>query len=220
MGRWSPKRLAVQAYVDGRHLLREQALPGPMAVPGTDPARRAPRGPRRQRLLPSPFDEAAVLTLDRGGDFLSTTLQRGTGHRLRTRLAEVRNPDSLGEVYSALTWYLGFHPNADEGKTMGLAPYGRDKLVPELAELVQRMPDGLFRVNLAWFAYQREGRLAVAAVLEPLRAAAGARVGHQRDHEDLAFAVQDLMEEPASTSPGRCSGAPGPPACASPAASP
>ena len=60
-------------------------------------------------------------------------------------------------MYSALTWYLGFEPNGDEGKTMGLAPYGRDKLVGELAELVQRTPDGLFRVNLVWFTYHREG---------------------------------------------------------------
>src|SRR5438309_1022177 len=78
----------------------------------------------------SGFDEAAVLTLDRGGDWLSTTLGHGRGRKLRT-LAEVRNPDSLGEVYTSLTWYLGFHPNADEGKVMGLAPYGRDTLVPD-----------------------------------------------------------------------------------------
>jgi Carbamoyltransferase N-terminus len=81
--------------------------------------------------------------LDRGGDFLSTTLQVGAGSRL-DRLAEVRNPHSLGEVYSALTWYLGFEPNADEGKTMGLAPYGRDKLVGELADLVSRTRMGCF----------------------------------------------------------------------------
>jgi carbamoyltransferase len=72
----------------------------------------------------SGFDEASILTLDRMGDFLSTTLGHGKNNRLET-LAEVRNPHSLGEVYSALTWYLGFHPNADEGKVMGLAPFGR-----------------------------------------------------------------------------------------------
>src|SRR2546421_12787152 len=54
----------------------------------------------------SGFDDAAVLTLDRGGDWLSTTLGHGRGAEMRT-LGEVRNPDSLGEVYTALTWYLG-----------------------------------------------------------------------------------------------------------------
>src|SRR2546421_1054928 len=100
----------------------------------------------------SGFDDAAVLTLDRGGDWLSTTLGHGRGAEIRT-LAEVRNPDSLGEVYTSLTWYLGFHPNSDEGKVMGLAPYGRDRYVSDFRDLVHLTPDGLFRVNLGWFDY-------------------------------------------------------------------
>jgi carbamoyltransferase len=73
---------------------------------------------------PSGFDRAAILTLDRGGDFLSTTLGRGEGTKLFVD-REVRNPDSLGEIYTAVTWFVGFLPNSDEGKVMGLAPYGR-----------------------------------------------------------------------------------------------
>jgi carbamoyltransferase len=146
--------------------------------------------------FPSPFERAAVLTLDRGGDFLSTTLQVGSGSRLH-RLAEVRNPDSLGEVYSALTWYLGFEPNADEGKTMGLAPYGRDKLASELADLVHRTPDGLFRVNLAWFAYHREGGWLSRQFLERFGPPRAPESAITETHQDLAFAVQDLLEETA-----------------------
>src|SRR5437763_6433710 len=100
----------------------------------------------------SGFDDAAVLTLDRGGDWLSTTLAHGQGPRL-TPIAEVCNPDSLGEVYTTLTWYLGFHPNADEGKVMGLAPCGRDGYVEDLRDVVRLTPDGLVRVNLASFGY-------------------------------------------------------------------
>jgi carbamoyltransferase len=137
-----------------------------------------------------------VLTLDRGGDFLSTTLQLGTGSRL-ARLAQIRNPDSLGEVYSALTWHLGFQPNADEGKTMGLAPYGRDKLVPELADLIRRTPDGLFRVNLAWFAYHRERGWLARAFLERYGPPRTPESAITEQHQDLAFAVQDLLEETA-----------------------
>jgi carbamoyltransferase len=196
LARRAPRRLAVQAYVDA-NLLRKEAMfrarwryRGRIEHVGHHDAHAA------SAFYPSPFERAAVLTLDRGGDFLSTTLQVGTGSRL-ARLAQVRNPDSLGEVYSALTWYLGFEPNADEGKTMGLAPYGRDKLAPEFAELVQPTPDGLFRVNLAWFAYHREGGWLSKAFLDrygPPRAPESAITEH---HQDLAFAVQDLLEETA-----------------------
>jgi carbamoyltransferase len=196
LGRRAPKRLAVQAFVDANLLGKEAAFRarwryrGRITHVGHHDAHAA------SAFYPSPFEQAAVLTLDRGGDFLSTTLQVGSGPRL-DRLAQVRNPDSLGEVYSALTWYLGFEPNADEGKTMGLAPYGRDKLVGELAELVQRTPDGLFRVNLAWFSYHREGGWLSRAFLDrygPPRKPESAIT--ERD-QDLAFAVQDLLEETA-----------------------
>ena len=196
LARRAPKRLAVQAYVDA-NLLRKEAMfrarwryRGRITHVGHHDAHAA------SAFYPSPFERAAVLTLDRGGDFLSTTLQVGAGSRL-ARLAQLRNPHSLGELYSALTWYLGFEPNADEGKTMGLAPYGTDKLVGELAGLVQRTPDGLFRVNLGWFAYHREGGWLSRAFLDrygPPRAPESAIT--ERD-QDLAFAVQDLLEETA-----------------------
>jgi carbamoyltransferase len=194
--RRAPRRLAVQAYVDA-NLLRKEATfrarwryRGRITHVGHHDAHAA------SAFFPSPFERAAVLTLDRGGDFLSTTLQLGEGSRL-ARLVEVRNPDSLGEVYSALTWYLGFAPNADEGKTMGLAPYGRDKLVPELADLVRRTPDGLFRVNLAWFAYHREGGWLSRAFLERYGPPRVPESAITELHQDLALAVQDLLEETA-----------------------
>jgi carbamoyltransferase len=194
--RGSPKRLAVQAYVDANLTRKELGFRrrwgyrGKVVHVGHHDAHAA------AAFYSSPFEEAAVLTLDRGGDFLSTTLQHGRGSRLR-QLAAVRNPDSLGEVYTALTWYLGFAPDADEGKVMGLAPYGEDKLVAELSELLRLEPDGRFRVNLDWFAYQREGGW--------LSRRFTARYGPPRVpeseltelHENLAYAVQDLIEEAA-----------------------
>ena len=194
--RGSPKRLAVQAYVDANLVRKEAAFRarwryrGRIAHVGHHDAHAA------SAFFPSPFERAAVLTLDRGGDFLSTTLQHGAGRRL-VPLARVRNPDSLGEVYSALTWYLGFHPNADEGKTMGLAPYGRDKLVPDLADLVRPTADGLFRVNLAWFAYQREAGWLSKRFLERWGPPRVPESAITEQHQDLAFAVQDLLEEAA-----------------------
>jgi carbamoyltransferase len=142
----------------------------------------------------SGFDEAAVLTLDRGGDFLSTTLGHGAGTRLDT-LHEVRNPDSLGEVYTALTWFLGFHPNADEGKVMGLAPYGRDRYVEQFRDFIHLTPSGLFAVNLEWFAYHLEGGWVSNRFTQrygPPRVPESELT--ERD-EDLAYAVQAVTEE-------------------------
>lgn len=193
--RGAPKRLAAQAYVDlnlarkQRDFVRRWGYRGRVFNVGHHEAHAA------SAFFASPFDEAAVLTLDRGGDFLSATLGHGRDHHLRT-MAEVRNPDSLGEVYTALTWYLGFHPNSDEGKLMGLAPYGRDRLAHQFRDLIRFTPDGLFKVNLSWFAYQRESKV-------PLGRRFLQRYGPRRTpgseltelHEDLAYAVQDLIEE-------------------------
>ena len=192
--RGAPKRLAVQTYVDWslakkeRDFKRRWGYDGRTFNVGHHDAHAA------AAFFASPFDEAAVLTLDRGGDFLSTTIQIGQGNRLRS-LAEVRNPDSLGEVYTSLTWYLGFRPNADEGKVMGLAPYGRDRLVPELRDLLRLTPDGLFKVNLGWFAYHREGDRLSGRFLRRYGPPRVAESELTETHEDLAFAVQDLIEE-------------------------
>ena len=195
LARAAPKRLAAQAYTDARLVHRERAFRrrwgyrGRVAHVGHHQAHAA------SAFFASPFDRAAVLTLDRGGDFLSTTTNVGEGNRLRT-LSEVRNPHSLGEVYSALTWYLGFRPGADEGKVMGLAPYGTDRLVPATRDLVRVSPDGArFRVDLSWFAYQRQG----APVSRRFRARHGPPRAPESEitarDRDLAYAVQDLVEE-------------------------
>jgi carbamoyltransferase len=192
--RAAPKRLAAQAYVDlnllrkQRYFRRRWGFRGRAFNVGHHQAHAA------SAFFASPFDEAAVLTLDRGGDFLSTTLNHGQGPRLRT-LAEIRNPDSLGEIYTALTWYLGFHPNADEGKVMGLAPYGRDRLALAFRDLLSLTRDGRFRVNLSWFAYHREGGWLARRFLDRYGPPRVPESELTERHEDVAFAVQDLVEE-------------------------
>ena len=193
----SAKAVAAQSYVDFNLVRKQQAFVrrwgyrGRVVNVGHHDAHAA------SAFYASGFDDAAVLTLDRGGDWLSTTLAHGQGPRL-TPIAEVCNPDSLGEVYTTLTWYLGFHPNADEGKVMGLAPYGRDRYVGELRDLVQLTPDGLFRVNLAWFGYHQNPDpkhwLSERFLQKygPPRVAESELTEH---HEDLAFALQAVTEE-------------------------
>jgi carbamoyltransferase len=192
--RAAPKRLAAQAYIDLRLRARETAFRRHFGYRGRVHHVGHHQAHAASAFFPSPFDEAAVLTLDRGGDFLSTTLHHGRGTHLEA-LAQVRNPHSLGEVYTALTWHLGFHPNSDEGKVMGLAPYGRDRFVGDFRDLLRLTPDGLFRVNLPWFAYQRDTGFVSRKFLErygPRRAPESPLTEH---HEDLAFAVQDLTED-------------------------
>jgi carbamoyltransferase len=194
--RAAPRRLAVQAATDANLARKELAFRrrwgfrGRVVHVGHHDAHAA------AAFYPSPFDEAAVLTLDRGGDFLSTTMQHGQGTRLR-ELAAVRNPDSLGEVYSAFTWYLGFLPNADEGKVMGLAPYGEDKLVPELAGMVRHTPDGAFRVNFDWFGYQRQSGWFSRRFSDRFGPPRRPESELTELHQNLAYAVQDVIEEAA-----------------------
>ena len=102
---------------------------------------------------PSPFDEAAVLTLDGVGEWASTTIGHGKGNRLEL-LEEMRFPHSLGLLYSAFTYFTGFKVNSGEYKLMGLAPYGEPKYSDLIRrELVDIRDDGSFRLNMEYFGY-------------------------------------------------------------------
>ena len=102
---------------------------------------------------PSPFEEAAVLTLDGVGEWATTTIGVGEGHRLRL-LREITFPHSLGLLYSAFTYFTGFRVNSGEYKLMGLAPYGEGRYSDAIRrELVDIRDDGSFRMNMEYFGY-------------------------------------------------------------------
>jgi carbamoyltransferase len=103
--------------------------------------------------FPSPFDEAAILTLDGVGEFTTTTFGVGSGNTIRlTRQLEF--PHSLGLLYSAFTYYCGFKVNSGEYKLMGLAPYGRPVYVDAISRnLIDVRPDGSFWLNMEYFNY-------------------------------------------------------------------
>jgi carbamoyltransferase len=104
----------------------------------------------------SPFDEAACLTVDGFGDFVSSMSAVGTGHRLRV-LDAVPFPHSLGILYTAVTQYLGFHSYGDEYKVMALASFGRPRQLDALARVVRLTADGGFRTDPDFFRHATEG---------------------------------------------------------------
>jgi len=102
---------------------------------------------------PSPFESAAILTMDGVGEWTTTSLALGRGHDV-TVLKEIHFPHSLGLLYSAFTYYTGFKVNSGEYKVMGLAPYGQPKYAEAiLTHLVDLKEDGTFRLNLDYFDY-------------------------------------------------------------------
>ena len=102
---------------------------------------------------PSPFDEAAIITLDGVGEWTTTSYGFGRGAELHP-LAEMDFPHSLGLLYSALTYFAGFKPNSGEYKLMGLAPYGEPKYAGRLLDrVIDLAPDGSFRLNMKYFNY-------------------------------------------------------------------
>ncbi len=103
--------------------------------------------------FPSPFDEAAILTVDGVGEWATASIGIGKGNDFEL-LSELHWPDSLGLLYSAFTYYTGFKVNSGEYKVMGLAPYGEPKYVDLIyKELIDLREDGSFRLNQKYFNF-------------------------------------------------------------------
>jgi carbamoyltransferase len=146
--------------------------------------------------FPSPFDEAAVLTLDGVGEWATAAQGTGAGNKIRLT-HELRFPHSLGLLYSAFTHYCGFKVNSGEYKLMGLAPYGK----PVYQDLIYRhlldlKPDGSFRLDMRYFNYcqgltmtnRRFHRLFGGPPRRP-------ESDLRQRHMDLAASVQAVTEE-------------------------
>jgi carbamoyltransferase len=155
----------------------------------------------------SPFDEAAILTLDGFGDFASTLLAAGRGNRFEV-LDRVLFPHSLGILYTAVTQWLGFTKYGDEGKVMGLAPYGDPRPYEAAMRDLVHLNGDLFELQLEYFTHHREGvdmtwdegaptigRIYSDRLVEafgPAREPGGELSSH---HEDVAAALQVVLEE-------------------------
>jgi carbamoyltransferase len=154
----------------------------------------------------SPFDEAAVLSIDGFGDFVSTMWARGRGASLEV-IGSVGYPHSLGILYTAITQWLGFPKYGDEGKVMGLAPYGQPRYLDRLRPAVSLTDDG-FRLDTSFFTHASEGvamtwdagspqigRLFTPRLLEELGPPREPDAPLTEHHHDVAATLQALTEE-------------------------
>ena len=106
--------------------------------------------------LVSPFERAAILSIDGFGDFISTMWGIGEGTQIRV-LGQVEYPHSAGIVYTATSQFLGFPKYGDEGKVMGLAPYGQPLYIEQFRDIIRTDSDGGFKLNLDYFRHHSEG---------------------------------------------------------------
>ncbi len=196
------------AYFELPHLRRErQTAAGNAPDPDPDPLRaireqlgfegRVAAYPHHashaaSAYLFSPFADAAVLTADGVGEWVTTAWWAGGGGSLEC-LREVRFPHSLGLLYSTITAWLGFPVNRGEGTVMGLAGWGRPERAGALRGLVRSLPEGGFELEESYFDFDRRmfsPRL--CELLGPPRAPGGELTEH---HADVAAGVQRLVEE-------------------------
>ena len=146
---------------------------------------------------PSPFKEAIILTLDGVGEWATTTLAIGKENQIKM-LKEIHFPHSIGLLYSAFTYYIGFKVNSGEYKVMGLAPYGqpkyKDLIIKELIDLKE---DGSFRLNMKFFNYAT----GLTMTNDKFSKLFGKKVRNpEKDlltqfHMDIAASIQSVTEE-------------------------
>ena len=145
---------------------------------------------------PSPFEDAAVLTMDGVGEWATTSAAIGLGKNLEV-FQEIHFPHSLGLLYSAFTYYTGFKVNSGEYKVMGLAPYGEPKYKKLILDnLIDLKPDGSFRLDLSYFDYctgltMTNERFA-ALFGEPVRSPEKLLTNF---HMDVAASIQAVLDE-------------------------
>ncbi|MCC6573823.1 MAG: carbamoyltransferase [Planctomycetes bacterium] len=145
--------------------------------------------------LPSPFEKAAILTLDGVGEWSTATIGVGEGNSVKLT-HELRFPHSIGLLYSAFTYYCGFKVNSGEYKLMGLAPYGDPKFYDTIMSMIDLKEDGSFRLDMRYFNYcagltMTNARFD-ALFGKPVRAREAAMDQH---YMDVAASIQKVTEE-------------------------
>jgi carbamoyltransferase len=145
--------------------------------------------------LCSPFDEAAILTVDGVGEWATTTTWRGDAAGVHP-LREIHFPHSLGLLYSVFTAFLGFRINEGEYKVMGLAAFGEPRYREQVEQVLKRHGDGSFELDLDYFAFHRSPDRSWAPKFEQLFGEPRAPQGPlEQRHKDLAASIQAVLED-------------------------
>lgn len=145
--------------------------------------------------FPSPFIESGILTLDGIGEWATTTISKGKNNRIEI-LKELHFPHSLGLLYSAFTYYLGFKVNSGEYKVMGLAPYGEPKFVDIIKKhLIDIKPDGSFSLNMEYFSYTYGLKMTNNKFDSLFNAQRSPESKLEQIHMDIAASLQIITEE-------------------------
>lgn len=143
----------------------------------------------------SPFEEAAVLSLDARGEETSIMLGHGRGDEIR-KIKEIKHPHSLGYLYTTFTQYLGFKANRDDGKVMGLSAYGEPTYYEDIMKMVRLSTEGGFELDLSYFNfYVWRPRRYSDKFLELLGPERTAEEPITDRHRDLASSIQKVLEQ-------------------------
>lgn len=143
----------------------------------------------------SSFKNSAILTADAVGEWDTTTLGEGNGNTI-SLLKRIVYPHSLGMLYSAITYYLGFKVNSAEYKVMGLAPYGKVKYMDEFQELIRIEDDGSYQLNMDYFSYEYDDVMTTQklnTLFGDMPRALESKITQK--HFDIARTVQQVTED-------------------------
>ena len=193
---WIKEKLFMRSML-GKHLAELGTARIPMYYPEHHLSHAA------SAFYPSPFEEAAIITIDGVGEWATTTIGRGRGKDIEI-LSELQFPHSVGLLYSAFTYYIGFTVNSGEYKLMGLAPYGnpdsprtaefKNKI---LTELIDVRKDGSILLNMGYFEFATGLKMANEAKWEQLFGVPRRKPESEltQVYMDLALAIQQVTEE-------------------------
>lgn len=187
---WMKKKLWIPLQIDKSLELAGFKMPDNLYFPEHHESHAA------SAFYPSPFESAAILTVDGVGEWAASTIGHGRGREMEI-LKDLKFPHSLGLLYSAFTYFTGFRVNSGEYKLMGLAPYGEEKYKELILDkLLTIRDDGSFRLNMEYFAYLDDVKMTNDKFAElfggPARQAESEISARERD---IAKSIQVVTEE-------------------------
>jgi carbamoyltransferase len=187
---WMKKKLWIPVQIDKSLELAGFKMPDHLYFPEHHESHAA------SAFYPSPFESAAILTVDGVGEWAASTIGHGRGREMEI-LKDLKFPHSLGLLYSAFTYFTGFRVNSGEYKLMGLAPYGEEKYKDLILDkLLTIRDDGSFRLNMEYFAYLDDVKMTNDKFAElfggPARQAESEISARERD---IAKSIQVVTEE-------------------------